>query len=262
MRALMRRKSLLTLCLALGLAATAVGVASAAKPTVVRVGNVVMKVNGGVTPKALPSGRHAPITLRASGQISTKDGRHPPALRKVIIDFDRHGTVNTRGLKVCKPGRLQARSTRDARRACRGAIVGTGKTKVKVALAEQRPFSTTGPLVLFNGGTRKGKTRMFIHAYVDVPAPTAIVTRVVIKDIKKGRYGTRAIATIPKIANGAGSVTYFRIKVDRKFRLNGKKRSYLTARCGRGRFYAEARSFFDDGTRARGTIVRPCRQRG
>jgi hypothetical protein len=248
--------------IAVALAVAAVGVAAAAKPTVVRVGNVVMKINGGVAPKALPKGRMAPITLHAVGQIGTKDGSQPPALRKVTIDFDKHGTINARGLKVCKPGRLQARNTRDAKKACKGSIVGTGKTKVKVALAEQRPFTTSGPLVLFNGGVRGKKTKIFIHAYVNVPAPTAIVTRVVVKKIKKGRYGTRAIATIPKIANGAGSVTFFKIKVNRKFRFKGEQRSYLAARCGNGRFYAHATSVFDDGTRASGTIVRGCTKRG
>jgi len=258
----MRAKLLLTFGLALCLVASAVGAAIAAKPTVIRIGNLVMKVDGKVTPKALPKGKQAPIALRASGQVGTADGDVPPALRKVVIDFDKHGSVNARGLKVCKPGKLQARKSKDAKKACKGALVGTGKTKVEVAFADQKPFTATGPLLLFNGGVRGGKTRMYIHAYVNVPTPTAIVTRVVIKKIKKGRYGTRAIATIPRIANGAGKVVYFKFKINRKFRHKGKKRSYLTARCANGRFFAHAKSFFDDGTRADGRIVRPCRKRG
>lgn len=258
----MRAKLLWTLTLSLALAVVTAGVAVAAKPTVTRVGNVIVKANGDVTPKALPKKRMAPVTLRLSGQIGTNDGTQPPALRKVIIDFDKHGAVNARGLEVCKPGRLQARNTRAAKKACKGTIVGTGRTKVKVALAEQQPFTTSGPLVLFNGGVRGKKTTMYVHAYVNVPAPTAIVTKVVVRKIKKGRYGTRAIATIPRIAGGAGSVIYFNLKVKRKFRFKGKTRSYLTARCANRRFYAHAKSFFADGTRASGTVVRGCRQRG
>jgi hypothetical protein len=258
----MRGKLMLTLGLALCLTVAAVAVAVAAKPTVVRVGNVVMKVNGRVTPKALPKGRLAPVVLRASGRIGTADGDTPPALRKVIIDFDKHGTVNARGLKVCNAGKLQARRTADARKVCKGALVGTGRTRVVVDFTEQKPFSTSGPLLLFNGGVSGGRTRMYIHAYVNVPTPTAIVTPVVIRKIKKGRYGTRAIARIPRIANGAGKVTFFKFKIDRKFRFRGKKRSYLVARCANGRFYANATSYFDDGTRAGGTVVRSCRKRG
>jgi len=258
----MRAMLLKTMALALVAAVAVAGFAVAAKPTVTRVGNLVVKANGGVSPKALPKKRMAPVALHLSGQIGTNDGTQPPALRKVIIDFDKHGSINARGLKVCKPGKLQARNTRAAKKACKGTIVGGGKTKVKVALAEQRPFTTSGPLVLFNGGVRGKVTKMYVHAYVNVPAPTAIVTTVRVKKIKQGRYGTRAIATIPKIAGGAGSVTFFKLKVKRKFRFKGKARSYLTARCANRRFYAKAKSFFADGTRASGTVVRGCRQRG
>lgn len=258
----MRGKLMLMFGLVACLAVSAVGAALAEKPTVVREGNLVLRINGGVTPKALPEGRLAPIVLRASGQIGTADGRTPPALRKVIIDFDKHGTVNARGLTVCQPGKLQARKTKDALKVCKDALVGRGKTKVAVDFTDQKPFTATGPLLLFNGGVEGGKTRMYIHAYVNVPTPTAIVTPVVIKKVKQGRYGTRAIAKIPRIANGAGKVTFFKFKIDRKFRRKGKRQSYLVARCANGRFYAHAKSFFDDGTSAEGTIVRACRQRG
>lgn len=258
----MRGRLLITVALTLALAASAVGMAVAAKPTVVRAGNLVLKLNGGVTPKALPKKRLAPIALRASGQLGTADGSQPPALKKVTIDFDKQGTVNAKGLPVCRSGQLQSRSTTAARKACKRAIVGTGKTKVKVAFAEQPPFTASGPLLLFNGGTRGKVTKMLIHAYVSIPAPTAIVTPVVIKRIDKGRYGTRAIARIPKIAGGSGSVTFFKIKVKRKFRYKGRTRSYLLARCAKGRFFAHATSIFADGTRASGTIVRGCNRRG
>lgn len=258
----MRGRLLITLALALALSASAVGAALAAKPTVVRAGNLVMKLNGGVTPKALPKKKLAPVVLRASGQLGTTDGSQPPALKKVTIDFDKQGTVNAKGLPVCRPNKLQSRNTAAAKKACKGSIVGNGKTKVKVAFAEQQPFTASGPLVLFNGGTRGKVTKMLIHAYVNIPAPTAIVTPVVIKKINKGRYGTRAIARIPRIAGGAGSVTFFKVKVKRKFRYRGKTRGYLLARCARGRFFAHATSVFADGTRAAGTIVRGCRSRG
>ncbi|MEZ5078847.1 MAG: hypothetical protein R2725_15565 [Solirubrobacterales bacterium] len=258
----MRGKLLLTLGLAACLVASAVGLALAAKPTVVREGNMVLKINGSVRPKALPKGRLAPIALRASGRIGTNDGTTPPAVRKVIVDFDKRGTVNAKGLQACRPGQLQARRTEDALKACKGALVGRGKTEVVVDFADQEPFTATGPLLLFNGGVKGDKTRMYIHAYVNVPTPTALVTNVVIKKIKKGRYGTRAIARIPEIANGAGKVTFFRFEIDRKFRRKGEQQSYLVARCANGRFYAHAKSFFDDGRTAGGTIVRPCRKRG
>ncbi len=234
------------------------GLATAAKPTVVRAGNLILKLNGGVSPKRLPRNTLAPIALRVSGDISSADGSHPPAARTVIADFDRHGTVNARGLPTCRIGQLVARDTRAAKAACRSAIVGSGKTTVKVAFPEQAPFFSTGPLVLLNGGVRGGVTTMYIHAYVNVPAPTALVTTVKIEKIRKGRFGTRATARIPVIAGGSGSVTSFDLKVQRSFRRNGRKQSYLLARCANGRFFAQGTVAFAAGPRVSGTVVRPC----
>ncbi len=183
-----------------------VGQALAEKATVVRAGNLVLRINGGVAPKKLPKNRMAPITLRASGSIATVDGTQPPATRTVTIDFDKHGTINAKGLPVCRSGQLQSRDTKAAKKACPKAIVGKGSTTVEVAFPEQAPFTATGPLVLFNGGVHGGVTTMFIHAYVNVPAPTAIVTTVKVKKVHKGPYGTRAVARIPKIAGGSGSL--------------------------------------------------------
>lgn len=258
----MRHRKHLVLTAAVALALTAFSGYALAKPTVVRTGNLVLKIDGGVGPKALPKGRMAPITLRASGRLATTDGSHPPATRKVTVDFDKHGRINAKGMPVCTSGKLQSQTTRSAVKACRKAIVGRGRTSVEVEFADSRPFAAKGPLVLFNGGVRGGTTTMYIHAYVSVPAPTAIVTRVKIKKIRKGPFGTRAIATIPKIAGGSGSLTSFDFKIHKKFRYKGKRQSYLLARCANGRFQAHAKLQADDGTRMAGTIVRPCKQRG
>lgn len=258
----MRARSLGMISLALLIAVSAVSIAAAEKPTVVQVGNLVLRINGGVAPRALPKHRFAPITLRASGNIATTDGTQPPAARKVTIDFDRNGTINARGVPTCKPGKLQSRDTGAAKKACPKAIVGKGKTSVQVAFPEQAPFSSSGPLVAFNGGVHGGVTTMYIHAYVAVPAPTAIVTTVKVKKIHKGRFGTRAIATIPKIAGGYGSVRNFSLAIHRTFKRHGHKQGYLLARCADGHFLAHATAVFAGGARLSGNVVRPCRSRG
>jgi hypothetical protein len=253
------RKRLLAISL-LGLLAAlaAVSFAAAEKATVVRAGNLVLRINGGVSPKKLPRNRLAPITLHASGRFSTADGSHPPATKTVTIDFDKHGTINAKGLAVCQQGKLQSRDTRQVKAACPKAIVGSGKTTVEVSFPEQPPFESTGPLVLFNGGVHHGVTTMYIHAYVSVPTPTAIVTVVKIKKIHKGPYGTRAVARIPKIAGGAGSLTNFNLTIHRTFRRGGKKQSYLLARCANGHFRAHAVMRTSDGNFLAGSILRTC----
>lgn len=259
----MTRRSLrLIPILAVAVAATAAGHAAAEKATVVRAGDLVLRMNGGVAPRKLPKSRLAPITLRASGSLATVDGSHPPATKTVTVDFDKHGTINARGLAACRPGKLQSRDTKAAVAACRPALVGRGKTTVEVAFPEQQPFSSTGPLAIFNGGVKHGVTTMYIHAYVSVPTPTAIVTVVRVKKIHKGPYGTRAVARIPKIAGGAGSLTHFAFSIHRIFRRGGKKQSYLLARCANGRFRAHATMQTSDGTRISGSILRHCTASG
>jgi hypothetical protein len=251
---------ILALCAIVAMAAASIAVA--AKPTVVRAGNLVLKLNGGVTPKKLPKRKMAPITLNVQGNIGTVDGKHPPAASTITVDFDKNGTINAKGLPVCKSGQLQARTTAAAKKACPKAIVGSGSTAVEVEFAESAPFTAKGPLVLFNGGVKGGKTKMFIHAYVNVPAPTAIVTNVTVTKKRSGKYGTRAVAKIPVIAGGSGSVLDFKLKVQRKFKRGGKKQSYLSARCATGKFFAKAKAQFRGGPTVQGTVVRPCTPKG
>lgn len=259
----MRMRTRLACLLALAaLLATAAGVAAARKPTVVRSGNLILIVNGGVSPKKLPRHRLAPVTLQAAGAIRTTDGSQPPVAKTITIDFDKNGTINARGLATCRPGRLESRDTRDAEHACPKAIVGKGTTSVRVAFPEQPPFTANGPLVAFNGGVRRGVTTMYIHAYVAVPAPTAIVTRVKVRKIHRGRFGTEAIATIPKIAGGYGAVTKFNLVIHRTFKRGGRKQGYLLARCADGHFIAHLTAAFGNGDRLAGSVLRPCTPEG
>jgi hypothetical protein len=256
----MRKHLTLTLALGAVIALTVAGVAGATKTTV-RYGNLVITYQGDISPKKLSKSKQTGLSLSIAGKIGTADGTHPPALRSVVVDTDKHGRVNAKGIAVCKAGQLQARDTTTAKKVCKKSIVGSGNTSVEVEFPDQAPFSATGPLVAFNGGVKGGTTTLLIHAYVNVPAPTAIVTTVKIKKRRKGPYGLRSIASVPVITNGYGSPTAFKLKFGKKFKYKGKQVSYLTAQCATGRFYAHADSKFSDGTHVAGDVVVPCKQR-
>jgi hypothetical protein len=102
---------------------------------------------------------------------------------------------------------------------------------------------------------------MLIHAYVNVPTPTAIVTTVRIEKIRRGPYGTRAVAKIPIVAGGSGSLTSFAMRVHRTFRWGGRKQSYLEAECANRRFVAHSTVSFSDGSMVSGSVVRACKPR-
>ncbi len=247
------RSTAIAIALALTVAANAF-----AKPEVVRVGNLFLRDNGGISPTRLPRHKQVPVAANFNDRIGTNDGSHPPALESVIADFDKNIQVNAKGLPTCSEGQLTAQSTAAAKRACRNSIVGSGEGEVEVAFPEQKPFAAKGAIVLFNGGVHGGATLLFIHAYVAVPAPTAVIATVKLTRIDRGHYGIHAVAQIPRIAGGAGSVTRFRFTIDRKFTYRGKKESYLTASCPTGRYYAEGKVRFADGTSLKLVHVLPC----
>ena len=74
----------------------------------------------------------------------------------------------------------------------------------------------------------------------------------------KGPYGTHSVASVPKIAGGAGSVTAFSLTFPKKlFAYKGKKHGYLLAKCANGHFLAQAEAKFSDGDQDRPGEDRP-----
>jgi hypothetical protein len=251
------RASLIVLGLLLVFAATASG-----QREVVRVGNLIFTDNGGISPSVLPRHGSAPITARIIGGIGTADGSHPPALRAVEAEVDRTIQLDAVGLPSCRAQQIQAQDTAAAKRACGDAIIGTGKAEVEVSFPEQAPFSATGPIVLFNGGVRGKTTLVLLHAYVNVPAPTAIVVPAKVTRIHRDRFGLAIDAQIPRIAGGAGSVTQFELKIGRSYTYRGERKSLLSAGCPSGNWMTRGKVSFADGTRVGVSHVFACTPRG
>lgn len=261
----MRKRLTMTLALATALVVVAAGLAAAAgnhKAVVIQEGNLKITVDGGFSPTALPKAKMAPIGLNVSGKIETTDGSHPPALREFIVETDKNGAINAKGLPTCTVGKLVARETKAAEAACPKAIVGSGKTDVEVEFAESPPLIVHSKLVAFNGGVKGGVTTILIHAFLKNPVSAAVVTTVKVSKIHKGRFGTKSVASIPVIAGGYGSPVFFELTVNRKFTYKGKQQSYLLAKCPDGHLNARGTAIFSDGKHLSGEVVRPCTPKG
>lgn len=248
------------------LAMVVAAVAAAEKPSLdkvrIQAGNIVIVGEGGFTPDALPKRVDAPITLYGRGHIETVDGSLPPVLETIEFEFDKHGSVDTTGLPVCTPGRLQATTVPVARKLCPGSIVGKGWGRAVVAFPEQKPIPVSSPITLFNGRPIGGDPMVYAHAYVTVPTPVTFVVPIRIEKIRNGRYGYRVEARIPRIAGGYGIPLAGSIKVGRFWTHKGERHSYVNARCADGRLQATGEFAFKDGTRLKGTFLRPCQVRG
>jgi hypothetical protein len=224
-----------------------------AKPQKVIVGELEVEYDGGFSPKALPKDEFVPISFFLWSKIRQVEGKHPPALREFQLLGDKNVKIDVKGVPKCKSGQIQSTTSAAARKACGPALVGSGTTEVEVEFPEQPPIDVKSELLAFNGGFKGGVTTLYIHAYLTAPVTAAIVTTVKIKKVKKGRYGTESIATIPKIAGGSGSVTYFKLKFDK---------GILFGKCPDGRLQAHGTAVFADSTKASATVVRPCTTKG
>lgn len=232
-----------------------------AAPQELRAGKIIIVADGGFTPTRLPQYRNAPIDLHGYAKFRTIDGTRPSPLRQLVIEFDKHGAVETRGLEKCTEQKLVATTTARARKQCPEAIVGKGFGTAIVELPEQGRITASSALTLFNGPRKDGNPTVLGHAHLDVPAPTTYVVPIEIEKIHKGRYGYRTIADFPRIANDYGSPTYGRLKIGRKWAYKGKRLSYVNARCPDGRLQARGEVTFKSGDSAFGIFLQTCQIR-
>lgn len=256
----MAAKKIAMALLGAALCLAAFALASAAGQTV-RAGNLVVTIEGGITPKRLPKKTPAPITLTVSGTLKTADGTHPPALKTLDLQFDKHGQLNTTGLATCRASQLQSTLTTTAERVCKDALIGTGRAEAQIALPEQPPFNASGKLLIFNGPPKGNKQVLVLHVYAHVPAPTTFVTTAVIAKTK-GKYGTSAEVAIPTIVAGQGSLIAFNATLKKTWPYKGKTQSLLLATCPTGHLYAHGDFLFSDGEQLSGGVTRSCTPKG
>jgi len=261
----MRKHVLMILALGALIAVSVVGIATAAggeKPVTVKVGELELTANGGFSPKALSKTKQTPISLTAAGEVKMANGSHPPAIREVILEADKAGEVHLKGIPACKSGKLQATETSAAKAACRTSLIGEGNATAQVALPEQAPINVNSKILVFSGGEKGGKATMFIHAYFSSPVSGAIVTTVTIKKHKNGRFGTQAIAKIPQITGGNGSITKFNLEIFKSVKVGGKTYNPISSKCEDGKLKVHVEGKFEDGTKAKTEIIRACTPKG
>jgi hypothetical protein len=222
----------------------------------VRAGNLIVTVQGGFTPHRLPRRDLAPITLSAKSTIRTADGTHLPAAKKLSLEFDKHASLNTRGLPTCSVSRLRNTLTSQAEKICGDALVGGGRAGAEIAFPEQPPFFASGKMLIFNGRPQNGHRVFIFHVYAHVPAPTTFVTTALIG--KGGRGGTTADLTIPSIVAGQGSLDFAELAIHKTWKYKGRKQDLLLASCPTGHLVTRGTLTFSGATAMSGHVVRSC----
>lgn len=229
-------------------------------------GDLFVHFQGGIDPVVLPRTHRVPIAVTVQGTVKTFSGQQPPALRKIEIELNRNGRLETRGLPTCGYRRLVASSPAGALANCRDALVGEGAYKAKSAFPEQEAFPSRGHVLAFNARYR-GRPAILAHIYGIHPAPA---TRLLVFYIhhSKGAYGTAITGELPPALNRYGYAQAFAFGFFRRYVYRGKARSYLSAACpaplgfSRAIFpFARVTAAFEDGRTLSSTLVRSCRVR-
>lgn len=243
--------------LAIGGVIASLLLAAGASAALVQVNGLVLRADGGFTPRELPRRAFAPIDFQGWADVRAVEGGAPPPLQQVVLNFDRDGRLNTNGLATCAPSQIEAASPQQARKVCAAAVVGTGSVEALIALDGRAPLPVSSPLTLFNGPRQGGKQTVIFHAQTTVPALQTFA--VVIPLERRAGYSYRATTDVPPIAGGRGSLTRVEVEIGKRFRFRGAERSYVSARCSDGVLETRGRFTFADGTIIDGAIEKPCR---
>ncbi len=240
-------------------------IAAGASAVTVHAGNLLIKISGHTSPRALPKDRKAPVSFTGSASLATSDGTHIPAALGTRLLVDKHIGLDTTGLPTCSLGEIQARTPSQAMDACGDALIGKGTSTAQVQFPESGAFEATGPLLAFNGPSSGGGgyggggyNEQLYYVYAKVPVPTALIA---VGKVTKasGKYGYSITITIPEIAGGAGSFSAADFTIDRKWTYKGKKYSFLNAECANGHFDAQVEIAFGNGSSLKGNVVNACR---
>lgn len=214
----------------IALATIALAGAAISQADVVGGANVRATFKGWITPKALPRTGAAPVALHLRGALRTSDGKQPPQLRRAVFALNSHGKVSTEGLPICRKTQLLATDSASALKACRKALIGTGRFNAHIVIPSQAPFPSRGRLLAFNA-RRHGHKVILAHIFGTDPVPTAQVLTLTYQRTRSGTFGTALTMRVPQVGEDWGHVTDFQLDVFRRYTYRNERRSVVSASC-------------------------------
>ena len=267
MTGMIRRRRAVLAAAAAVVALGALALASTSQAVRVLKGNLVVAFEGTISPSKLPRAGTAPVGVQMGGKIKTTDSTAPPKLERIVLDINRNGQLQTKGLPTCSLGKLRSISSQGAKRACGDALIGSGSVTSRVSLPGQGAFSSIGKLQAFNGN-HKGHPAIFAQVASGAPLP---LTYVIVFDVKKkgGTFGTSLVGTMPPIASEYGFISAFNLLLRRQYSFHGERLSYASAGCPAPDGFTQVNfSFakvsyeFADGRNLSSKLVRKCKVKG
>jgi hypothetical protein len=228
-------------------------------------GDLIVSLDGGLSPLKLPRDRPAPVAVRLVGGLRTADGALLPRVTRMELGLPGQGVLTTRGLPVCSQRRLRNTKSAEALAACGPALVGRGRLEADVLVPNQAPFEIHARLLAFNGRVG-GRRAVIMHAFAASP-PTVAVLPFLFQH-RPGRLGMALVADLPPALGPWPHLAHFEMTLSRRYVYRDRSYSFLSATCPIPRrftagFFSFARASFTlaDGRRIGTAIPRSCRAR-
>jgi hypothetical protein len=260
-----RAKLALAACLGALVVVLATGALAGAEQD--KSGNLIGLFHGGISPSKLPRSVPAPIAVQMGGKIKTTDRTDPPKLTKIVLEINRNGKIQTKGLDSCSLAKLNSVSAQTAKRTCGEALIGHGNVTSRVSLPGQGAFASNGSLLAFNG-RYKGKMAVLAQVESGPPLPLTYVIPFQVQKAK-GTFATKLVGTLPEIASEYGYISAFDLSLGARYRYHGQRMSYASAACPAPAGFtlatfplARSSYVFEDGRTLSATLTRTCKVRG
>lgn len=228
-------------------------------------GNLIVSLDGGFAPVALPRDEPAPVSVQLKAGLRTTDGSTLPRVTRVELGIPGQGLITTRGLPTCTARKLRDTTSARALEACRPALIGTGRMVAEVKIPHQPAFPVHARLLAFNGKVR-GQRAVIVHGIAANP-PTVVVLPFLIH-LRPGKFGTLLTAHLPPTLGPWPRFARFEMAFHRRYAYRGRRFSFLSASCPLGRripfgvfSFAKATFTLADGRRVSKGIARTCRAR-
>lgn len=237
---------------------------------------------GRLTPRALPSSKPAPVTLKMGFEVS--GGAKPtPELGRLELDISRMVGFHTRGLTNCPVAALYSRDV-DPRESCAGSRVGSGEVTSEITPPGGRaPVIVQGHLSAFYNSAN-GRRQILAQVVTGEPLPLVYVIPLTFgraerpfarRSLSVSRARMRSIQGIcayPDCSDGYtlvgaySRISRFEMTLRRVFRRTGRRHSFVVADCP-GRAGASPVDFpllgvgveFVDGSAQSVTVDESCR---
>jgi len=228
-------------------------------------GELIVALDGGLSPLKLPRDRPAPVSMHLEGGLKTADGGLLPQVTAIELELPGQGVLSTQGLPTCSPRQLRDTTSAKARETCGEALVGSGTLEADVLLLNQNPFKIQADLLAFNGRVR-GRRAVILHASAAKP-PIVVVVPLLIEH-RSGSFETALVGELSPTLGPWPHFAHFEMTLSRRYAYRGRERSYLSASCPIPRrftagFFSFAKATFSlaDGREVSTTIARGCRAR-